>query len=180
MAVLNWISVAGVAAVVGCYSPELRDCAVSCVSSADCAPEQVCGSDRMCSSPEVAGRCAGSTVPTDGGVDATSPAGVDAPIGVDAAVPIDASTERLLRITIGGHGGVTVAGLGMCHHTSTMLPCEIGVTAGMATSLDAVPDRDSRFDKWESGPCMGQDETCTFIPTLLVTDVKAKFRRGRD
>lgn len=180
MAVLIWFSVAGVAVVTGCYSPELRDCAVSCISSADCAPDQVCGSDRMCSSPEVAGRCAGPMVPTDGSVDAPSPVVVDAPVLVDAAVPIDASSERYLRIAIGGRGGVTVAGLGMCHFTSPMLPCEIGVAAGMLTSLEAVPDPDNHFDKWESGPCVGQGETCTFTPTLLVTDIKAKFRMGDD
>jgi hypothetical protein len=178
MAVLGWITVAGVAVVTGCYSPELRDCAMSCVSSADCAPEQVCGTDRMCSSPELAGRCAGPNVATDAGVDATTPIVVDAPIMVDAPPPIDAAPQRILRIALAGRGGVTVAGIGMCHYTATTLPCELVVPAGMPMSLEAVPDPDNRFDKWESGPCMGQDETCTFIPTLLVTDVKAKFRMG--
>ena len=180
MAVLSWMSVVGVALVTGCYSPELRDCTVSCVSSADCAPDQVCGSDRMCAAPEIAGRCAGLTAQADGGVDSTSPVIVDAPIVVDAAPPIDASPQRFLRIEIGGRGGVTVAGIGMCHFMSTMLPCEFAVTAGVLTSLEAIPDPDNHFDKWESGPCLGQDETCPFIPTLLVTDVKAKFRMGAD
>lgn len=180
MAVLGWMSVVSVALVTGCYSPDLRDCTVSCASSADCAPDQVCGSDRMCSSPELAGRCAGPSVSADAGVDAMDPIVVDAAIMVDAALPVDASTLRVLRIEIGGRGGVTVAGIGMCHFMATTLPCEFALTAGVLTSLEAVPDSDNRFDKWESGPCMGQDETCTFIPTLLVTDVKAKFRMGTD
>jgi len=41
----------------GCYSPELRDCAVSCASPDDCAPGQVCGSDAYCAAPEIAGTC---------------------------------------------------------------------------------------------------------------------------
>lgn len=177
MALLSRIGVVGVAVVAGCYSPELRDCVVSCASSADCAPDQVCGADGMCAAPELAGRCAGPMLTIDAGVDATSIL-VDAPpIMVDAAPPIDASTQRFLRVDITGRGGVTVAGIGSCHHTAPTLPCTFPVVAGVLTSLAAVADPDDRFDKWESGPCVGQDATCTFVPSQLVTDVKAKFRQ---
>ena len=177
MAVLSWMSLAGVAIAGGCYSPELRDCAVSCASTADCAPEQVCGSDQICASPELAGRCAGRVVPADAAVDSsTPPVMIDAAVMVDAAPPIDASTQRFLRIDIAGRGGVVVAGVGTCHH-SMMLPCTLAVVAGMPTSLQAVPDSDQSFDKWEAGPCVGQGASCSIIPTLLVTDVKAKFRK---
>ncbi len=174
MAVLSWMSIASVAVVTGCYSPELRDCVVSCATAADCAPDQVCGSDQICASPEVAGRCAGRIVPTDAVVD--SPATIDAPLLVDAAPPIDATPQLVLRIEISGRGGVTVAGIGTCHH-SAMLPCTLVVVAGAPSSLMAVADPDARFDKWEAGPCMGQDETCTLVPALPITDVKVKFRQ---
>ena len=172
MAILIRLGLASVAIVAGCYSPELRDCVVSCATAADCAPDQVCGEDNVCAAPELAGRCAGRTVPTD----APGPMTIDAPRLVDAAPPIDASLQRILRIDISGRGGVTIAGVGTCHY-SAMLPCTAVVVAGVPTLLEAEPDRDARFDKWESGPCMGQDETCTFVPTLPITDVKAKFRQ---
>lgn len=181
MAVLSWISVAGVALVTGCYSPELRDCVVSCASAADCAPEQICGTDGMCASPDVAGRCAGTMAVVDASLPMTdTPTTVDAASPVDAAPPIDAAPQHYLRIDLAGRGGVTVAGIGMCHHTASMLPCPFPVVGGVALALQAIPDPENRFDKWESGPCMGQDETCTFVPVLLVTDVKAKFRAGSD
>ncbi|MBA3454266.1 MAG: hypothetical protein H0T42_14330 [Deltaproteobacteria bacterium] len=178
MAVLI-LSLAGVALVTGCYSPELRDCAVSCVTSSDCAPDQVCGSDRMCAAPALAGRCAGSMLPIDAAVDAPITIVVDAPM-VDAAPPIDASTARFLVIENNGRGGVAVAGIGICHHTSPTHPCTFEVVAGVLISLEAVADSDYRFDKWESGPCIGQDETCSLAPLQLVTEIKVKFRQDDD
>ncbi len=179
MAVLGWMSVAGVAIATGCYSPELRDCVVSCASSADCAPEQVCGADRMCAAPETAGRCGGVVTPTDAAVDAPGKIFVDASIMVDAAPPVDASNQRFVRIELNGLGGVTVAGIGMCHHTSPTYPCTFAVMPG-PLSLEAVPDPGHRFDKWEGATCAGQDATCTVVVTQVLTEVKAKFRRDDD
>jgi hypothetical protein len=46
-----------IVALVGCYSPTLRDCTLQCESPHDCAGGQVCGSDGYCAAPAVAGHC---------------------------------------------------------------------------------------------------------------------------
>jgi len=174
MAVLSWIGAAGVVAVASCYSPELRDCAVSCATSAECAPQQVCGSDRMCASAELAGRCAGANDTTDAGVDSM----IDSPPSiVDAALPVDAPAQLWLRIEIHDHGQVTVAGIGSCPFTAPNHICTFAMAPAELATLTAEPDDGYRFDKWETGPCVGQNEICTFTPMLLLTDIKAKFRR---
>lgn len=178
MAVLSWISMVGIAVVASCYSPELRDCAVSCVSAADCAPEQVCGSDGMCAAPEVAGRCATMGVPTDAGTDSPAPVIVDGPLPTDAAPPIDAAPQRLVRIQIVGRGGVTVAGAGTCAFNSPTHPCTFSVPAAAVATLQTAAAPEWVFEKWEPGPCQGQGATCTFTPMLPLTDVKAKFEEG--
>jgi hypothetical protein len=179
MAVLGWMSVASVAIVTGCYSPELRDCVVSCASTADCAPDQVCGSDRMCAAPDLAGRCGSMVTTADAAVDSPGKSFVDAPLMVDAAPPADASNQRFVRTEINGGGGVTLAGIGMCHHTSPAHPCTFAVMPG-PLSLEAVPDPGHRFDKWEGATCSGQDATCTVVVMQVLTEIKAKFRQDEE
>src|SRR5688500_10300384 len=145
MAVLSWMGVAGAAFLAGCYSPELRDCVVNCTSSADCAPEQVCGSDHMCASAEIAGRCARPHDIRDAGMDSSIDARisvVDAPSMVDAPAPIDAATDRWIRIEINGRGATAVDGIGVCHHTAPLQMCTFSIPAGILASLQAVPDPD--------------------------------------
>jgi hypothetical protein len=168
MAVLSPIGAVAVAITTGCYAPELRDCAVSCETSAECAPEQVCGSDRMCASPALAGRCARALDAND--------AAVDAPIDAGADAPIDAPPPRWIRIEINGHGTVGFAGVGTCHTSAPMHICMFVVPAGVVAQLDAVPDPEYRFDKWEAGPCIGQGAACAFLPAMVQTEIKAKFK----
>lgn len=175
MAVLSRIAAVSLVVTTSCYSPELRDCAVSCASSSDCAPDQVCGTDRVCASPEIAGRCASRT--SDAAVDTPGDAAADArsdAAPIDAA--IDAPAQLALQIEISNRGAVTVAGIGTCPFTAPLHICTFAMPPGVLAQLVAEPDPDYRFDKWEAGPCVGEDETCAFVPTLPVTSVKAKFR----
>jgi len=152
-----------VGGLTACYSPELRDCTVSCAAAMDCAGGQVCGSDGFCASPEVAGRCAG----TDGSVAA------------DARVlPIlDASLTGELRLKITGKGTLELVGLGTCDPEQHPDDCTYPVTLGVALTLHASPHSDHTFETWTSVACGGQGATCVTTPILPVTDIAAKFRK---
>jgi len=74
--VLRGAIVVGLGLLAGCYDPTFRNCAVDCVSTAECAPTQVCGADGWCASAEVAGHCneirgAIDAQPSDAAIDAT-------------------------------------------------------------------------------------------------------------
>jgi len=174
MAVLSRTLAAGLLAATGCYDPQLRDCSVSCTSAADCAPTQTCGSDGKCAAPEHAGNCGALEVIDAGTTDGSSDGRViDGP-----NVPVDAATMQVvLQIEIKDQGAVNVQGIGTCAYTAPMHICQFGVPQGAPRLLTASPATDFRFEKWEDPTCLGQDETCTFIPTALFTEVKAKFKR---
>jgi len=148
---------AALLAVAGCYSPDLRDCTVTCATSADCAGSQVCGTDHFCAVPDKAGTCARATMP-----DAAMPIGDaglpgDAPAAVDAAQP-DAPALGALELVVMGRGQL-VAGAHSCATDCTyMLPLD-------PIDVVAVGDADQTFEKWTVGPCVGsQSTTCTVTP----------------
>ncbi|MGE5185763.1 MAG: hypothetical protein ACM31C_27060 [Acidobacteriota bacterium] len=152
-----------------CYSPDTRDCSVSCSHPLDCANGQVCGSDHFCASPEMAGRC-GSLPPLD---DAGLP---DAP-GRDApprdapadARPPDAPTGVALQIQVMGAGTVALDAVGSCDKD-----CTLYAPFAMQATLRAEPKPKQAFDRWTQGPCVGQGATCTFVPLAPVT-IAARF-----
>jgi hypothetical protein len=175
MAVLTHMLAAGALLASGCYDPAFQDCVVSCSAANDCAPDQVCGSDGKCAAPSVAGHCVGTAAATDApGADGRP---TDASVAVDAAM-IDAPSQVTLRIEIKDHGSVVVQGISTCDFTAPMHICTFGVPAGVPRVLTAIPDADYQFDKWELGPCVGSDETCTLTPTAPLTEIKVKFRRA--
>jgi hypothetical protein len=137
-------------ALVGCYDPEAVDCTVSCSAANDCASGQVCGSDGFCASPSAAGHCGGP----DGG-----------------APPSIVS----LRVSIAGHGKVTIDGVGVCDsdvaHDGA---CMFSVRAGTTLSLVAAAAGDRDFKEWTEG-CHGADVTCSLAPVMPLTQVSAKF-----
>ena len=102
MGLLGTTSLLAIVTTSACYSPELRDCTLVCVSPRDCASGQVCGSDGLCASIERAGRCsqlpadAGTQIPDDGATEVTM---------LDASVPIDAPPDAPTRgaITLPGY-----------------------------------------------------------------------------
>jgi len=185
MAVLSWIPAAAAIAVSGCYAPELRDCTVTCVADADCAPSQVCGGDGMCASPSLAGRCpshAGSTVDATLAVDGS--AQVDAtPVtdaAADAALPVDAPLpgQVLLRIQIAGRGRVDIDGTALsCSDAAPNHTCTFTVVTGTPRVLIAAPDQDTHFEKWALA-CTGTSPSCTLTPAAPLTSVAAKFKNG--
>jgi len=139
---------AALAALAGCYSPDLRDCTVSCASSADCAGAQVCGSDHFCAQPAAAGTCT-----------RTAP---DAAVPATDAAPPDAPATAMLELVVTGHGQL-VAGSHLC-----MTDCTYELPL-VPIDVVAVGAGDQTFDKWTLGPCVGsQSTTCTVTPPATV------------
>ncbi|MBA3396261.1 MAG: hypothetical protein H0T89_26765 [Deltaproteobacteria bacterium] len=181
MAVLRAGSLLAVAAVTAsCYSPEVRDCTVSCASAADCTGGQVCGGDQFCSAPEVAGTC----LLPDGGVDGMQPPG-DAALPVDArpsttadAMP-DAWPTVQLHVRIEGRGVVMLPTIGNCDGSSGQADCLYTVPQGTAVTLHAVPKNHWRFEEWTSQVCGNQPATCALVPDVP-TFVQARFEEIDD
>ena len=156
------------AALAGCYSPDLRDCTVTCASSADCAGAQVCGADHLCVQPAASGTCA--RIAGDAAVAMPDGGTTDAPTPRDAALP-DAPGPVKLHLKVDGHGEL-VAGTQTC-----AMDCTYEVAYGVAIEIAAIAAADQRFDAWTAGPCMGSSTTiCTVTPTADVT-LGAKFRK---
>lgn len=185
MALLRLAVALGIAgAVPACYSPDLRDCVVACTAASDCATGQVCGADRFCAAPSVAGQCDQLAPPVDAGADASRPP-VDAPRDaavppIDAAPPPDAPPQLvLLRVKVNGRGRVAVAGVGTCATPAAAgnVECQYAVPIGNV-QLDATASPGWYFDKWTEG-CQGQGPSCT-TAVLAPTTVQAKFRQGDD
>lgn len=164
--------VATVAALSGCYSPDLRDCTVTCASSADCAGAQVCGSDHFCARPASAGTCArtqsdGGGPPGDAGPDASAPPDAGGNPPRDAAP--DAAPTGVLQLQVMGHGEL-VAGSHMC---STDCMFELPL---VPVDVVAVAAGDQAFDGWTIGPCVGSPSTtCTVTPPATVG---VRFHKG--
>jgi hypothetical protein len=160
-----------VVALGACYSPELRDCAVSCASSDDCAPGQLCGADRWCAAPGIAGRCELA----DGGASVDAAVAADAASSPDAAVPADAAPPVLLVVKIMGHGTVTITGTGTCTDMAPGHQCTFAVIAGVPRTLIATGTGGDQFEMWMNA-CAGQGATCTVTPAAGTTTAEAKFK----
>ena len=169
MAILKLLALA--AGLTGCYSPELRDCAVTCAADSDCGPGQVCGGDQMCAAPEIAGHCNQRPTPDAAVPDA---AVADAAVA-DAASPDAFVPLGILQIGIKGKGRVEVAGIGSCSDAAPDHACTFTVPIGIPRVLHAVPGADFVFDKWEPGACTGGTPTCTVTPTAF-TLATARFK----
>ncbi|CAN5879104.1 hypothetical protein BH11MYX3_BH11MYX3_46270 [soil metagenome] len=171
MAVLRAIVASSALIASACYGPELRDCAVSCASPDDCAPGQVCGEDRWCAAPAIAGRCSSS----DAGTSLSSDAAVEPDAPSADAGPPDAPVPVILVIQIMGHGLVTIANVGTCDDHAPGHQCTFAVYGGVSRQLVATGTEGNEFEKWASVACAGQDETCSLTPVLPSTTVAAKF-----
>jgi len=158
MALLKWTL--ALALLGGCYSPQVRDCTVTCTGVSECAAGQVCGDDHFCAAPEVAGTCeaidAGTTPPDDARVDA----------------PPDALVRVTLHVHVQEKGKVAVTGVGICDQ-ATGGDCMYLVLRGAPLELTPI-QVDKPFEKWTGGPCDGEPATCSITPTGNV-DVTARF-----
>ena len=139
--------------LAACYSPETRDCTVSCTAATDCAADQQCGSDGFCAAPDVAGQC-------------------EAP---------DLVPKVALRITIDGPGTLSIDGIGVCGAAGMpRSECTWQVTPYASLSVVAMPlDADHSLDKWTTSNCEGQSLACTITPPAATT-VGVKFRNSGD
>ena len=182
MALLARVAIAA-GLLTGCYSPQLRDCTVSCESSADCAGAQVCGADHLCAAKGTS--CASSsnapqdaTAASDGEGPSDAPrandAGrpIDAPRPIDAAPPVDAPPPPVnLHLHVDGHGQLTEGA-----HTCTA-DCTYAVARGVPLVIVAQALGHDQFIGWTQGPCVGQPtQTCMVTPTANVT-VAVRFHK---
>jgi hypothetical protein len=163
-------------AASGCYEPELRDCTITCNAATDCAEGQVCGSDRMCAAPALAGRC--GEMPDAAGSGARDAGVTDAMIA--DATP-DAATHAALEIAIEGKGRVNVLGYGSCDAAPPQSgSCTIIVPRDELRTIGADAHPGWRFDRWTTSACAAVGiNTCTFRPTGP-TPIGAKFKKGDD
>jgi hypothetical protein len=162
------------ATLASCYAPDVPDCVVACSAADECVAGQVCGSDGLCASEAIAGRCAEATAP-----DARTASGADAPdppAPADAAPPIDAPAS-ILRIEITGRGRVELRGA--LHEdcramTSLGATCEYPAPVGMIVELRPREENDWEFDEWDHPAC-NDVTTCLFLVGPGTTTVGASF-----
>jgi hypothetical protein len=165
MDVLTPLTPAAAALVLAsCYSPDLRDCTVTCTSSADCAGAQVCGADHFCADAARAGTC--SITDADSAPDARDVPGMsdarglsDAPIE-DAS--LDAPPDAALHLVVIGRGDL-IAGNDTCD-----MDCRFALPIA-PIDVVAVAGPDQVLDGWFLGPCIGStSSTCTVTPPATV------------
>jgi hypothetical protein len=161
------------ASIPACYSPELRDCTLACNEAADCAGDQICGSDHLCASPDIAGKC--SSLPGDAGSNDRD-AGTD-PVKMADAAP-DAATHGTLTVSIEGKGRVTMTGIGTCEEAAPQNgQCTFNLLLGSSVTATAQPYPDQKFDKWTTAACATTPiATCTFTFNPSVP-LGVKFRK---
>jgi hypothetical protein len=167
-----------------CYSPDLRDCTVSCSAPGDCASGQMCGPQGFCAAPDVS--CAsgggGGGGSSDAGVPIRDAHEVDAETIAPADAmpdPPDAPTQTTVHVKIDGQGRVTIIGVGTCESDPPQKgDCTFVVLPNIALIATASPYPDWRFEKWTSAQCMAESTTtCTFAAHGAVTNLSLKFRR---
>ena len=145
-----------------CYSPDVRDCTVTCNQAADCAPSQVCGSDGFCAAEDVAGRCATIAAPNDAGIDGRKP---DARVD---AMP-DAWPMVRLVVRIDGRGVVTIPTVGECDGGSGQTECPFDVKKDVPLTLHATPKNNWRFDAWSEACAAATTSSCAIAPSAMVS-----------
>jgi hypothetical protein len=151
--------------VGGCYSPDLRDCTVSCSGSDSCGSGEICGSDGYCASPEVAGTCAnemgsGSNPDTVDAATMTAMVNIHIMVTGDGAVSLNNSLQMTCD-----HGG------------SANGDCMYAVASHSTAALLAVITSGSHpFMSWMGMECMGStSQQCQFTADTDVT-VMAMFK----
>lgn len=173
MGVLKYLVLA---ALPACYSPDVRDCTVSCATASDCAAGQVCGSDAFCAAPEVAGSCARRP---DAGAPPDAIDLSDAPRPPPDAAPDAPPRTVQLQLHVVGRGSVSSLVTGSCDAGSGSADCVYAVPEDLPLTLHARAKNGWRFDGWRSSPCDDQPALCTLIPTAP-TYVEAVFAEDDD
>jgi hypothetical protein len=136
MAVLTLLTVV----LAACYSPDVRDCSVTCATADDCIDGQTC-STGLCATP-----------------------GITCKLPVAPPVPTPPAPNTIaITVTIAGHGSVALDGVTMCDAGA----CTEMIDSGVSVALTASPM--PHFVGW-TGACQGPDPTCVLVPidTLFV------------
>ena len=175
----------GLLALGACYDPSLHECAVSCTSAGDCAPDQVCGSDGLCASAAHAGHCAALAVP-DASPDDVADARVDAhdtphaDAGVDAMPPPDAPQLGAIHVAIVGRGRVLLSAMNYCESpNSNGIACDLAAPQGPATLHQMTTHAGDKFKAW-SGACTGTGGDChVFVVIGTTVWVGAEFTEDK-
>ena len=166
----------------GCYSPELRDCAVRCSAVGGCADGLECGDDDFCHTPGSADVCQ----PIDGGdpaldgqradadttdADTTDADTTDADT-TDAMISApDAEPGVLLVVSASGPGRVQSLANGINCNSS----CQYMFPSGTQLTLVPVPQNMSfMFVGWTGDACVAEPAQCT-ITLTAPTSVTATF-----
>jgi hypothetical protein len=172
------VSILVLLSMSACYEPVLRDCTVSCETSADCATGQVCGNDGLCAAPRIAGSCAGGDVGVS--IDAgASDAVLSTDVGsvIDAGF-VDAETTVSLRVRISGKGIVAVDSHGECRSEEPQDgDCVYEIAQGVQRARALPLEVEHRFVGWTMGPCIDQLSICTFA-AVGATTISAKFGKA--
>ena len=163
-------------AITGCYTPAVRDCAIDCVMTSDCARGQSCTVDGMCASAAIE-RC-GSLGDAARAMDAT-------PITGDAAsdarvtlvdAPADAHGAVDLVIAITGMGQVSLTSGQTCSSSGDQHgSCTFAVPYALLQTLRATATHGEHFTTWTAA-CSGQPNPCTVVP-IATTAIGATFGR---
>jgi hypothetical protein len=164
-----------VALAAGCYAPDVRDCVVACAGPDDCVAGQVCGSDGLCASAGVAGRCDEATAPD--ARDVSPPIDAPPPPPIDAPPPPPDAVVAVIRIEITGRGRVQLRGSldEECRAmTSLGASCEYPAPAGMIVELRPKEEHDWVFAGWDHPACNGV-WACLFLVGPGTTTVGAAF-----
>lgn len=176
----------GSLAAAGCYEPELRDCTLACSTETDCAAGQVCGADKFCATPELAGRCFERPARPDGGIDVDDPDGGTTQTDAGMQTMVDAGTATpppdappsyvVVRVKVDGRGEIELQNHGTCDSD-----CVFHVPRAALVTARAFPDGGWRFEEWKTSTCpFSSVSTCTFSAIGDTTDVQGKFRKGDD
>lgn len=144
--------------LAGCYTPELRDCTVTCAAADDCADGQTCAGG-WCTAGET---CEDEPITADA-----------RPDEVDAALHATAQ----LHLRVERKGKVVVEPFGdACENSGAGTgDCTFEVPADSEQTLTPV-QTDHEFDKWESPPCAGEPAACTLTVVAPMVSITAKFR----
>jgi hypothetical protein len=143
----------------------------------DCSPDQTCGADHLCASPEIAGHCAEL-----GRADARTASHPDADDGdsdarPDAQPPADAEDIAILRIDIDGLGKVKLGPPlgGDCHSDSASgAVCARPVATGTDITLTIEDRHGWSFDHFV-GCSPATAPTCVVTVGPGTTSVTAVF-----
>ncbi|HUQ07426.1 MAG TPA: hypothetical protein VM261_33265 [Kofleriaceae bacterium] len=152
------VALAG-AALIACYEPRLRDCALTCSAASDCAGDQQCNGG-WCAAPGAS--CSGE----DSGAASTDARPIDA-----RAIDAPTVVEVELRIEVKGRGSVEGDQPGVSC-TGPDGDCRFQIERGTVVVLTPV-DGDDQFAQWRDA-CDGQNTTCTLTLDAMKR-TKAEF-----